>query len=287
MPPAGQGPDPVAGEVAGSTHQLVLAEGGPWRSWRPLRPGGASRPHPRITLGQRMLVTLEGTAHDRGWGGPQNMLTQAPAQTHTHLLTLGAHVSWGSREALRASVTLEDRGREQVRERVREKAPLCHHREWGWRQAPGTSGPPRPRTTPSHRERLRGADHGVLATEPVSARRVCVCVCVGAHAGDGPRTHARSPARPQPHATSGCSRPSHVSSVTSELCRRLCRADGAWSRSRAVRLSTWNGLSLGRLLAGSRVWLPGRPPPPLLHAALRTVSLLLVATPAPRHGHPA
>lgn len=201
MPPAGQGPDPMAGEVAGSTHQLVLAEGGPWRSWRPLRPGGASRPHPRITLGQRMLVTLEGTAHDRGWGGPQNMLTQAPAQTHTHLLTLGAHVSWGSREALRASVTLEDRGREQVRERVREKAPLCHHREWGWRQAPGTSGPPRPRTTPSHRERLRGADHGVLATEPVSARRVCVCVCVGAHAGDGPRTHAawlgHSPTPPQ------------------------------------------------------------------------------------------
>lgn len=51
VPPAGQGPDPMAGEVAGSTHQLVLAEGGPWRSWRPLRPGGASRPHPRITLG--------------------------------------------------------------------------------------------------------------------------------------------------------------------------------------------------------------------------------------------
>lgn len=192
-------PTPWRERSQGELTSLSWLKGGPGGPGGPCGPGGPRGPTPGSPWGQRMLVTLEGTAHDRGWGGPQNTLTQAPAQTHTHLLTLGAHVSWGSREALRASVTLEDRGRERVRERVREKAPLCHHREWGWRQAPGTSGPPRPRTTPSHRERLRGADHGVLATEPVSARRVCVCV--GAHAGDGPRTHAarlgHSPTPPQ------------------------------------------------------------------------------------------
>lgn len=46
-----------------------------------------------------------------GQGGQAGMrLPSAPAEAHAHLLALGAHVSWGSWEALRPSVTLEDRG---------------------------------------------------------------------------------------------------------------------------------------------------------------------------------
>lgn len=70
---------------------------------------GSSWPNPRIPLGTQDNVSHQGTRLPLGVG-VQTSARPRPSQADSHLLTLGAHVSWGPREALRPSVALEDRG---------------------------------------------------------------------------------------------------------------------------------------------------------------------------------
>ena len=94
------------------THQLVVSEGGSWGPWRPLGSWGSPRPDPRVALGTEHRLSHQGAWPCLGSGWRPSHTLPVPAGSQAHLLTLGAHVSGGSGEALRPSVPLEDRGQE-------------------------------------------------------------------------------------------------------------------------------------------------------------------------------
>ena len=99
--------DPEVGE-AGLTSLSGLKEG-PGGPGGPCGPGGPLGPTPGSPCEQKTQLYQGACPHiGSGWRTAHDPPT--PILVTTHLLALGAHISWGSWEALWPSVPLEDRG---------------------------------------------------------------------------------------------------------------------------------------------------------------------------------
>lgn len=262
---------------------LSWLKGGPGGPGGPCGPGGPRGPTPGSPWGQRMLVTLEGTAHDRGWGGPRTRSPKPqPRQTLTFSPLGPTSPGVPGKPCGPVSPWKTEAGSESGSESGRRH--LCATTgsgAGGRRRGPrGPRGHARPRRTES------ACVEPTAASWPQSRSLPVACACAWVH------TRVTGHARTQPGSATA---PRHLRLLTP--LTRLISHVGALppavpSRWSLEPIEGRAAVNVERPLtrtpsSGLSCPAAGAPPTPLLHAALRTVSLLLVASPAPRHGHPA